>query len=233
MQNFKIIVALTGLFLRMEPSFAWLIGHPCDTNRARRFVRCMSNDPEALRDKARRLREEVAQFEQRKQEETRLAEEKQVEEERVTDLEVARHSAVLPILKGDGSTVDEQIRFPPRFVEPSSILVLETRLPLGIILGEQKDAIGIVTIDEVGINGNGDIAGAREGDIIRAVTACKVEMEMPTWQLLAGGIGRPKTKRFMFSTDGKSLEEVMDAVASNRMDPDERPMLLVVERADS
>jgi hypothetical protein len=55
-------------------------------------------------------------------------------------------------------------------------------------------------------------------------------MEQPTWQLIVGGIGRPKTMRFIFSTDFKPFEQVMNALASNRMDPDERPVILVVER---
>ena len=53
-------------------------------------------------------------------------------------------------------------------------------------------------------------------------------MEMPTWQLLAGGIGVPKVKRFMFSADGQPFEQVMEAVGSNRQDP--RPVLFVIER---
>jgi hypothetical protein len=72
----------------------------------------------------------------------------------------------------------------------------------------------------------------QEGDVLRAVTACQTTMETPTWQLLAGGIGQPKTKRFMFSVDGRPLEEVLDAVGSNRMDVARRDVVLVVERVD-
>lgn len=72
----------------------------------------------------------------------------------------------------------------------------------------------------------------QEGDVLRAVTACQTTMETPTWQLLAGGIGQPKTKRFMFSVDGRPLEEVLDAVESNRMDVARRDVVLVVERVD-
>lgn len=68
--------------------------------------------------------------------------------------------------------------------------------------------------------------------MLRAVTACQTTMETPTWQLLAGGIGQPKTKRFMFSVDGRPLEEVLDAVGSNRMDVARRDVVLVVERVD-
>ena len=33
-----------------------------------------------------------------------------------------------------------------------------------------------------------------------------MEMEQPTWQIIAGGIGRPKTVRFMYSVDGRPFE---------------------------
>lgn len=72
----------------------------------------------------------------------------------------------------------------------------------------------------------------QEGDILRAVTACQTTMESPTWQLLAGGIGQPKTKRFMFSVDGRPLEEVLEAIGSNRMDVGNRDVVLVLERVD-
>lgn len=72
----------------------------------------------------------------------------------------------------------------------------------------------------------------QQGDLLRAVTACQTTMETPTWQLLAGGIGQPKTKRFMFSVDGRPLEEVLDAVGSNRMDVSGRDVVLVLERVD-
>jgi hypothetical protein len=55
-------------------------------------------------------------------------------------------------------------------------------------------------------------------------------VETPTWQLIAGGIGQPKTKRYMYSVDGRPLEEVLMAVASNRMDPQGRDVWLVLER---
>jgi hypothetical protein len=112
----------------------------------------------------------------------------------------------------------------------SRIEVCTALLPLGIILGESEEFPGAVCVDEVMGESNGEIAGVKEGDLLRACTACQVTMETPTWQLMVGGIGVPKTKRFMFSVDGRPFEEVMNAVASNRMDPDERPVVLVLER---
>ena len=79
-------------------------------------------------------------------------------------------------------------------------------------------------------DGNGDSAGIKQGDVLRAITACQTTMETPTWQLIAGGIGQPKTKRFMYSVDGRPLEEVLDAVGSNRMDVQGRDVWLVLER---
>ena len=65
---------------------------------------------------------------------------------------------------------------------------------------------------------------------LRACSAVKVQMEMPTWQLLGGGIGRPRPFRFIYSVDQRPFEEVMEAVGSNRLDPEARDVLLVVER---
>ncbi len=90
----------------------------------------------------------------------------------------------------------------------------------------------ITTIDEITPTSNAYIAGARQNDIVRAVTACQITMTTPTWQLLAGGIGQPKTKRFIYGVDGRPLEEVMDAVGSNRMDVEGRDVWLVLERVD-
>ena len=69
----------------------------------------------------------------------------------------------------------------------------------------------------------------------RATSAVRQQMEMPTWQLLGGGIGRPKTFRFIFGADldakpARDFEEVLGAVGSNRLDPQGRPAILVVER---
>ena len=114
----------------------------------------------------------------------------------------------------------------------SRITAVQADLPLGILLGEHEEIPGAIRVDEVAAKTNGESAGVQEGDILRACTACQQTMETPTWQLLAGGIGQPKTKRFMFSTDGRPFEEVMEAVSSNRMDPEGRPVWLVLERPE-
>ena len=190
-------------------------------------------DPNDLIEKAKSLRKDVESFEAakkaeqekiRKQTEAVQAERQQLKE---------RYSAIVPILKPDGSTQEERCEFSPRWKEGSRILVFEASLPIGMILGESEGFKATTAIDEVAEGSNAEAAGLRVGDLIRAFTACRVEMEMPTWQILAGGIGVPKTKRFMYSADGRPFEEVMEAVASNRQDPEERPVLFVVERKDS
>ena len=118
------------------------------------------------------------------------------------------------------------------FSGKSKIVTVQAPLPLGLVLGEDSTIPGIISVDEVAKDGNGDSVGIREGDIVRAITACQTVMSTPTWQLLAGGIGQPKSKRFMYSVDGRPLEEVLDAIGSNRMDSQERDIWLVLERLD-
>lgn len=105
-----------------------------------------------------------------------------------------------------------------------------TNLPLGIILGESEEFSGSTVVDEVAEDSNANIAGLQVGDLLRAISACQMILVTPTWQVLAGGIGRPKSSRYMLSVDNRSFEEVMEAIQSNRMDPEQRPIILVVER---
>ena len=184
-----------------------------------------------LREQAEQLREEVASF-QREKELVAEVERKNQEQIRQEKESIRnRYSARVPILKGDGSTVVEQVDFPPRWPSESSyILTCEASLPLGIILGESETMSGLIVVDEVGDGSNGALAGVQVGDIVRACTACRAMMKAPTWQILAGGIGMPETCRFMYSVDGRPFEEVMEAIGSNRMDPTQRPLLLVLER---
>jgi hypothetical protein len=184
-----------------------------------------------LRRKAEQLRREVQQLESAKQaakmEQSKREQQIQAEQ----DDRRNRYSVMVPILKPDGTTVVERCHFQPRNNNNNNnsfLMTIESPLPLGILLGECDD--GFISIDEVAEGSHGSKAGLQPNDLVRAITACKMEMELPTWQLMAGGIGIPKTKRFLYSVDHKPLEEVMAAVASNRMDPNGRPMLLVIER---
>lgn len=190
--------------------------------------------PESWKEEAERLRQEVAEFEQRRaatkqeiqnQQQKEAAEKQQLRE---------RYSATVPILKPDGRVEEERVDFPPYYKDGSSfVTVCEASLPLGLILGESEDFVGAVTVDEIADDSNAARAGLQIGDLVRAFTACRMEMEQPTWQLIAGGIGRPKMFRFMYSSDNKVFEEVMDAIGSNRMDPEGRPVLLVLEKREN
>lgn len=200
------------------------------------------DESERLRQAAEKLRREIAEFQQQK--ETAKQKEERVQQALLEQQEQKklRFSAVLPIAKPDGSEVVERIYFRPWFrpnvdddddsTALSSIITCEvSSLPLGVLLGEHEQLNGAIAVDEIlQDDGFGARAGLRVGDIVRACSACRVEMDRPTWQLLAGGIGRPKTRRFIYDVDGRPLEEVMEAIRSNRLDPGQRPILLVVER---
>jgi len=206
------------------------------------------DDVEALQSKAEQLRQEVASIQKEKQD-ALDTERRQIEQEQSEKLEARlRYSAEVPIFKEDGSTVVERVDFPPLFVsDESRIEAITAPLPLGMILGEYdgKDdenddgnddtASSIrfpmaMRVDAVAEGSNAEAAGVQAGDLLRACTATQTIMDVPTWQLLAGGVGMPKTKRVMYSVDGRPFEEVMDAIGSNRMDPEGRPVVLVLER---
>lgn len=191
-----------------------------------------ANAAEQWRQQAAQLRDQVQALEQQKRD-AAAAEQRQLDETRAIALaQRVRYSAVVPIRKPDGSTVDERCDFAPRWSDDGSsfIATCAATLPLGVILGESEELVGGIVVDEVTPDSNGEKAGLQKGDLVRAVTACQMTMETPTWQLMVGGIGIPKTTRFMHSVDRRPFEEVMSAVASNRQDPQQRPMIIVVER---
>lgn len=187
-----------------------------------------------LRQQAEKIRNEVASFDQAKQAIVDAEEQKRERKLIEKKNKRLRYSAEVPILKGNGQEVLERVDFSPRLaVGESYILTVEAELPLGMILGlDEEEIYGATRVDEVAEGSNAKAAGVQVGDIVRAMTACQTTMETPTWQLMVGGIGQPKTKRFMYSADSRPFEEVMDAVSSNRMDPLERPVVLVLERKE-
>ncbi|KAL3799162.1 hypothetical protein HJC23_002290 [Cyclotella cryptica] len=191
-----------------------------------------------LLEKARLLREQASNLEKTKRQAERVMQQQQEaarqEERQKKDQWKERYSVVIPILKDMGEEVMERVDFAPRIKGGKSrILSTQAPLPLGIVLGQDSES-SLITVDDILPEGNGATIGKiQQGDILRAVTACQTTMETPTWQLLAGGIGMPKTRRFMFSADGKALEEVLNAVGSNRMDAAGRDVVLVIERVDS
>lgn len=235
-----VITSFLLVFVSLIPSEGFVIHHR-EIRSIKNFSRLAKVDEEAeyLLRKARKLREEVQEFERSKQTEQkfRLESEEAIAKER-QELR-NRYSAEVPILKPDGSVIMERCDFPPRMNKKDSknnvlsrIITVQANLPLGIVLGQDESFPGITIVDEVAENSNGMQAGIKVGDVLRACTACQVSMDMPTWQLMAGGIGRPKTTRMMFSLDGKRFEEVMNALASNNIDPQKRPTWLVLERMD-
>lgn len=215
----------------------------------------IDDNVESYRNQAEQLRNEIEQFEQQKRRDNELYQQQQndilSQQKELQD----RYSATVPILKPDGTTVMERCTFTPIYTDGMSyITTIESDLPLGILIGEvtttdttakddndatmtlqqQQQRVPYIVVDEVASNSNGEINGVQMGDIIHACTACKVDMELPTWQLLLGGIGRPKTNRYMHSNSSSRspsiLEPTMNAIASNRFDPEQRPILLVIER---
>ena len=230
---------LQGIYVAALPCTvsAWIV--PFRTLHGRRtstttLLMGSSSDAEGLREQAQRLRQEIDSLEEQKasaeQEDLRKVQEEQAAAQQKRE----RYSAMVPILKPDGSTVEERCDFVPRWPEEnvSFITTVQAELPIGVILGESEQFAGATVVDEIGENSNGQKAGLQVGDLVRAFTACRMEMDRPAWQLMAGGIGRPKTVRFMYSADNRPFEEVMEAVASNRMDPQVRPVLIVIERLE-
>lgn len=189
-----------------------------------------NNDADDLQDQARKLREEIQSFEQQKVDQEQQEQRAERDAKMATQKAKDYYCAVLPIFKPDGSTVNEKVEFTPvSKKQDTCIQVLEGALPLGMIL-EEGDIAGTVVVDQVAPDSNAGVAGVQVGDILRACTACEMSMEAPTWQILAGGIGIPKTRRIIYVVDGRPFEEVMEAVASNRMDPQGRKVVLAVER---
>lgn len=224
---------LAAALLLSAPVTAWVTPIQVTTNRmSTTLYSSLEQEAEKLREQAGKLREEIANFQ--KQKDTMKEEERQKIQSELDEREayIEKYSAVIPILKPDGKTVEERVQFPPRLKDQdSNIIVCEAFLPLGIILGESETQAGMTVVDEVAEGSNGGASGVQVGDIVRAFTACRVEMDQPLWQVMAGGIGRPKTMRFMYGSDRNPFEQVMEAIGSNRMDPEGRPVIIVIERA--
>jgi hypothetical protein len=195
-----------------------------------RPLQAAAADPEELQERARKLREEIDALEQEKRKTKEAEVQAQLQEKQAIQRAKDFYSAVLPILKPDGSTVDEKVEFRPvSKQQDTEIVSLEGALPLGMIL-EEGELVGTTVVAQVAEGSNACLAGVQVGDVLRAASAVDMQMEAPTWQLLAGGIGVPKAKRMMYVVDKRPFEEVMDALGSNRMDPQGRPVILVVER---
>ncbi|KAL3917553.1 MAG: hypothetical protein SGARI_007679, partial [Bacillariaceae sp.] len=132
-------------------------------------------EAERLRKEARKLREEIEAFAQQKADMQKEEADQLKAELDTRQALIDQYSVVVPILKPDGTTVEEKIQFPPRLEElpgnkkgSSSILVCEAALPLGILLGEHEQLEGMTEVDEIAAGTNGELAGIQEGDLLRA-----------------------------------------------------------------
>jgi hypothetical protein len=193
-----------------------------------------TNEAVRFKERAEQLRKEIDDFERQKKAAMDAVSQERYQEQVILEERKERYSAIVPILKPDGTILEERCDFTPTYQQDGSSYITtgEASLPLGLILGESAEFSGRIVVDEVADGSNGQLAGIRPGDVIRACTACRMEMITPTWQLLAGGIGQPKTVRFMYSVDNRPFEEVLEAIGSNRMDPSNRDTLLVIERRE-
>jgi len=117
--------------------------------------------------------------------------------------------------------------------EGSSLLCVRLDLPLGMLLEETETADGasapaVVELFDIG---SAVTSGVRKGDVVRAATACKMQMATPTWQLMLGGIGRPTMQKMLYVTDGEPFETVLAAISSNsREQQGNGQIVLLVER---
>jgi hypothetical protein len=153
---------------------------PSDFSISNQDNQLQSKEAERLREEARRLRQEVEEFEMKKVA-TEVAERKEVQAK--LDALVNQYSVVVPILKPDGTTVEEKVQFSPKLEDmsgisggSSTVILCQAPLPLGILLGEHERLEGMTAVVEVFAGSNGDKAGILEGDLLRACTACKIEM---------------------------------------------------------
>lgn len=137
-------------------------------------------DADDLQEEARKLREEIEAFERTKTEQEEAEKRAVSEAKREVQKDKDFYSAILPILKPDGSTMEEKVEFTPISKKKDTrIVVLEGSLPLGMIL-EEGDIVGTTLVDQVAPDSNAALAGVQEGDYLRACTACEMNMEAPT-----------------------------------------------------
>jgi hypothetical protein len=161
-------------------------------------------------------------------------------------LELPNYSEEGPIVvPPDGSIIPREfVPFHGKLIDPHSILItLESYLPLDVAFTENEED-GILLAAIVFDYGHGYRAGIRWKDRLRAVSATK--LAPPTSMVGRAGdatdaVAQQQTtttttttktiQRFLYSCDGKHLEDVLAAIESNALDPDRRPILIIVERS--
>ncbi|CAL1164535.1 unnamed protein product [Cladocopium goreaui] len=137
----------------------------------------------------------------------------------------------LPLV--DNSEVMWGCDLTPLYDETGSRLMSFTAfLPLGMRLaGQSRPAAlppadaDLVVVEEVDLRGEADVLGIRAGDVLRAVSYVGTGPE-PGWlDQMLGAKAMPMKK--VMKCDGRSVEEVTEALQSNRESPDGRLVLLL------
>jgi len=109
-------------------------------------------------------------------------------------------------------------------VGTSTLLCARLDMPLGMVLEEEDvDADAKVPglgpqqlrVVEVYDGGAAAAGGIVPGDLVRGTTFVTMGMSYPTWQLIAGGVGRPTLQKQWMPTLGQSFDQVMTAIGSN------------------
>ena len=124
-----------------------------------------------------------------------------------------------------------RISFKP-LLPRSDFILLELRVPLGLLIEESDDARIVVTD---ALPGYSAIKQVEKGDLVRAVTAyAQVAGSAPMWQQVTSGtpLGDVSLKRLLFRTDDATYTDVRNAIASHRGSEGGNDIVtLVLERA--
>ena len=124
-----------------------------------------------------------------------------------------------------------RISFKP-LLPRSDFILLELRVPLGLLIEESDDARIVVTD---ALPGYSAMKQVEKGDLVRAVTAyAQVAGSAPMWQQVTSGtpLGDVSLKRLLFRTDDATYTDVRNAIASHRGSEGGNDMVtLVLERA--
>lgn len=162
-------------------------------------------------------------------------------------------------LGANGEPKGEQRLFFKPLLPRSEFVLLELRVPLGLLIEEQQlSSPQQLLLDELASGGSAPAGAAgggagtilvtgalpgysafnqvEKGDLLRAVTAyAAVAGDAPMWQQVTSGtpVGDVTSKRLIFKTDGASYANIRDAIASHRADEsaESDTVTLVLERA--
>lgn len=117
----------------------------------------------------------------------------------------------------------------------SELLCVRLDMPLGMVVEEAEDGIakGNPFVADIADGSSADNGGVEVGDIVRATTSVIMGMEYPPWQLMLGGVGRPKLQKVLIPTQGEPFDKVSAAIVSNSRDAKGNgQVIFVLERGD-